>query len=173
MKKIAVPTRDTVVDDHFGHCEKYSIFTIGEDGKIEATETLPSPSGCGCKSNIAAVFQQSGVTVMLAGNMGGGALNVLNGHGITVYIPPAIITAMKTKTKITQKTQLADAPITRNEFKDAFSKMTRDELIGLLCDIYYANAKDSKGAKGGCACDCGCESQSKKTPAKAKVSEKK
>jgi predicted Fe-Mo cluster-binding NifX family protein len=85
MKKIAVPTRDTVVDDHFGHCEKYSIFTIGEDGKIEATETLPSPSGCGCKSNIAAVFQQSGVTVMLAGNMGGGALNVLNGHGISVY----------------------------------------------------------------------------------------
>lgn len=85
MIKIAVPTRDTVVDDHFGHCEKYSIFTIGEDGKIEATETLPSPSGCGCKSNIAAVFQQSGVTVMLAGNMGGGALNVLNGNGITVY----------------------------------------------------------------------------------------
>jgi predicted Fe-Mo cluster-binding NifX family protein len=29
--------------------------------------------------------QYSRVNVMLAGNMGGGALNVLNNHGITVY----------------------------------------------------------------------------------------
>ena len=85
MKKIAIPTRDSVVDDHFGHCEMYTIFTIGKDGKIEARETLPSPSGCGCKSNIASVFKQQGVTVMLAGNMGAGALNVLDSHGITVY----------------------------------------------------------------------------------------
>jgi len=85
MKKIAIPTRDSVVDDHFGHCETYSIFTIGDDGKIAAKETLPSPSGCGCKSNIASVFKQQGVTVMLAGNMGAGALNVLSSHGITVY----------------------------------------------------------------------------------------
>ena len=85
MKKIAIPTRDSVVDDHFGHCENYTIFTIGEDGKIKARETLPSPSGCGCKSNIASVFKQQGVTVMLAGNMGAGALNVLGSHGIMVY----------------------------------------------------------------------------------------
>ena len=85
MKKIAVPTRDGVVDDHFGHCEGYTIFTIGDEGTIKARETLPSPSGCGCKSNIASVFQQAGVTVMLAGNMGGGALTVLSAHGITVF----------------------------------------------------------------------------------------
>jgi len=58
--------------------------------------------------------------------------------------------------------------MTRNEFKDAISKMTRNELIGVLCDIYYEHAKDSKGAKGGCECDCGCESEPKKTPSKAK-----
>ena len=56
--------------------------------------------------------------------------------------------------------------MTRNEFKEAISKMTRNELIGILCDIYYANAKE------GCGCDCGCESESKKTPAKAKRSVK-
>jgi hypothetical protein len=72
---------------------------------------------------------------------------------------------MKTKT---EKTRKADAPMTRNEFKDAISKMTRNELIGILCDIYYANTDAGDG--GECACDCGCSdrSESKKTPAKAK-----
>ncbi len=38
--KVAIPTRGTVVDDHFGHCEKYTIFTIGADNSIESSETL-------------------------------------------------------------------------------------------------------------------------------------
>jgi predicted Fe-Mo cluster-binding NifX family protein len=83
--KVAVPTRGNVVDDHFGHCEMYTVFSIDENKKIISSETLPSPQGCGCKSNIAGVLQQKGVNVMLAGNMGGGALNVLNNHGIDVY----------------------------------------------------------------------------------------
>jgi predicted Fe-Mo cluster-binding NifX family protein len=83
--KIAVPTRGNVVDDHFGHCEMYSLFSIGKDNTIELLETLPSPQGCGCKSNIAGILQQKGVTVLLAGNMGDGALNVLKMHGIDVY----------------------------------------------------------------------------------------
>lgn len=83
--KIAVPTRGNNVDDHFGHCEFYTIFTIGNDNAIEKSEILPSPQGCGCKSNIAGVLQQTGVKIMLAGNMGNGALNVLNNHGIEVY----------------------------------------------------------------------------------------
>jgi predicted Fe-Mo cluster-binding NifX family protein len=84
MLKIAIPTRENVVDDHFGHCEMYTIFTIGAGNKIEKRETHPSPAGCGCKSNIASDFQRMGVTVMLAGNMGNGALNVLNNHDINV-----------------------------------------------------------------------------------------
>ena len=83
--KIAVPTRGNVVDDHFGHCEAYTVFSIDENKKIISSEILPSPQGCGCKSNIAGVLQQKGVNIMLAGNMGGGALNVLNNHGIDVY----------------------------------------------------------------------------------------
>ncbi len=85
MNKLAIPTRDNVVDDHFGHCQQYTIFTFDNDHEIAKRESLPSRQGCGCKSNIASVFQQMGVTIMLAGNMGNGALNVLNGHGITVY----------------------------------------------------------------------------------------
>lgn len=83
--KIAVPTRENIVDDHFGHCEAYSVFTIDNDKNIENVELYPSPQGCGCKSNIASLLQEEGVTVMLAGNMGAGALNVLTDHGIKVY----------------------------------------------------------------------------------------
>ena len=83
--KIAIHTRDGRVDDHFGHCQAYSIFTVDESGTVHGPDTLPSPQGCGCKSNIASVLKNMGVTVMLAGNMGGGALNVLNGQGISVY----------------------------------------------------------------------------------------
>ena len=31
--KVAVPTKNNVVDDHFGHCEAYAIFTVDGDNK--------------------------------------------------------------------------------------------------------------------------------------------
>jgi predicted Fe-Mo cluster-binding NifX family protein len=83
--KIAVPTRGNQVDDHFGHCESYTIFTTNADKSIEKSEILKAPKGCGCKSNIASILKEKGVDTMLAGNMGNGALNVLNRHGIIVY----------------------------------------------------------------------------------------
>ncbi|PKP22798.1 MAG: dinitrogenase iron-molybdenum cofactor biosynthesis protein [Bacteroidetes bacterium HGW-Bacteroidetes-21] len=81
--KIAIPTRDTQVDDHFGHCAYYTIYEIA-DNKISDKKMLPSPQGCGCKSNIAGVLKQLNVTIMLAGNMGEGALQMLKSHGIEV-----------------------------------------------------------------------------------------
>lgn len=83
MIKVAVPTQGNVVDNHFGHCEAYSIFSI-ENDKIVGSELFPAPEGCGCKSNIASVLKSKGITVMLAGNMGEGALNVLKNEGIEV-----------------------------------------------------------------------------------------
>lgn len=84
MMKIAIPTRENMVDNHFGHCEFYTILTIGQDKSIQNSETIPSPEGCGCKSNIAEVLEKAGVSVMLAGNMGQGAFNVLTAHHIRV-----------------------------------------------------------------------------------------
>lgn len=81
--KIAVPTRDGRVDDHFGHCDHYTIYTI-EEGKVIASSTLPSPQGCGCKSGIATELAAMGVEVMLAGSMGEGAKNKLSAAGIRV-----------------------------------------------------------------------------------------
>ena len=83
--KIAVPTRNNEVDDHFGHCETYTIFSVDASNQIQKIETLPAPQGCGCKSNIAEILKEEGVKVLLAGNMGNGALNVLTNQGIDVY----------------------------------------------------------------------------------------
>ncbi|MGE5680223.1 MAG: NifB/NifX family molybdenum-iron cluster-binding protein [Bacillota bacterium] len=82
--KIAVPTtHNNLVDSHFGHCEFFTVFTI-ENKEIQSAEIIKSPEGCGCKSNIASVLNQMGVNYLLAGNMGPGAVNVLNYNGIDV-----------------------------------------------------------------------------------------
>lgn len=84
MKKIALPTRNGAIDNHFGHCEFYTIITVNDENKVVSTQIMPSPQSCGCKSDIASKLQQDGVTVMLAGNMGAGALAKLSACGIEV-----------------------------------------------------------------------------------------
>lgn len=83
--KIAVPTRDFLVDDHFGHCEFYSIYTISQNKQIKREELMKAPQGCGCKSNIATTLSDMGVDTMLAGNMGQGAVDKISAAGIKVY----------------------------------------------------------------------------------------
>ncbi len=83
--KIAVPlTENKQIDDHFGHCEYYGVYTVSDSKEITDMQILPSPQGCGCKSNIAMELAGDGVTVMLAGGMGEGAVNVLDNFGIKV-----------------------------------------------------------------------------------------
>ncbi len=82
--KIALPTCQNHIDEHFGHCEHFTVFTIDDQKIILSEEKIVSPAGCGCKSNIASTLAQMGVKLMIAGNMGQGAVNVLNGQGIDV-----------------------------------------------------------------------------------------
>jgi predicted Fe-Mo cluster-binding NifX family protein len=82
--KIALPSNENRIDDHFGHCAYFTIFTVNENKEIISSEILESPAGCGCKSNIAGTLSQMGVKIMLAGNMGEGAVNVLRHSGIEV-----------------------------------------------------------------------------------------
>jgi predicted Fe-Mo cluster-binding NifX family protein len=85
MKKVAIPvSKNNQVDDHFGHCRYYNIYTISENNSVLNVEQLPSEEGCGCKSNIASVLAEKGVQVMLAGGIGAGAINVLNKWNISV-----------------------------------------------------------------------------------------
>jgi predicted Fe-Mo cluster-binding NifX family protein len=82
--KIALPSNGTHVDEHFGHCECFTIFDIDDENKIVSEETLTPPPGCGCKSSVIPQLAGMGVSVMLAGNMGGGAVNLLVSNGIQV-----------------------------------------------------------------------------------------
>ena len=82
--KIALPSCKNQVDEHFGHCESFAVFTIDGKNRISSEETITPPAGCGCKSNIALTLAQMGVKYMLAGNIGQGAVNVLGVNGIQV-----------------------------------------------------------------------------------------
>jgi predicted Fe-Mo cluster-binding NifX family protein len=82
--KIAVPSRNGEVDSHFGHCEYFTVFSLDDHGQICSEEELTPPAGCGCKSNLVSSLAGLGVNVMLAGNMGQGAVNKLKAAGISV-----------------------------------------------------------------------------------------
>ena len=53
VMKIAVPTREGRVDNHFGHCDHYTIFTI-EERKVISREELPSPQGITAREGLQA-----------------------------------------------------------------------------------------------------------------------
>lgn len=83
--KIALPSVGNKIDNHFGHCEYFTVLTVDAGKKeIISSEEVPSPAGCGCKSNIASILSEMDVKLMLAGNMGEGAVRVLNNCGIDV-----------------------------------------------------------------------------------------
>ena len=85
MRKIAIPVDiNNQLEDHFGHCDHYEIYTVTNDNKIVSVENLESEEGCGCKSNIASILVENGVTIMLAGGIGTGAIGVLNKCNIDV-----------------------------------------------------------------------------------------
>lgn len=81
--KIALPSRDGAIDDHFGHCKAFAVFSVS-DGAVAELPSIPSVEGCGCKSGIAATLAKEGITHLVAGNMGEGAVRVLGSHGIEV-----------------------------------------------------------------------------------------
>lgn len=85
--KIAIPSKSvdgmTVVDSHFGHCEFYTVVTVDDDKKeVVVEENVAASKGCGCKSDIAPRLYEEGVRVLLAGNMGQGAVDRLDSVGI-------------------------------------------------------------------------------------------
>ena len=82
--KIAIPTKDQMVDNHFGNMQYYTIYTIDNQKKIISKENLPCPEGCGCKTNISTTLHAMGVEIILAGNMGDNAKNILEASQIRV-----------------------------------------------------------------------------------------
>ncbi|MGQ1783563.1 MULTISPECIES: NifB/NifX family molybdenum-iron cluster-binding protein [unclassified Saccharicrinis] len=85
-KKVALPTRGEMIDNHFGHCEKFTIYTLSVQNKVLDTAYYTAPESCGCKSDLAAELGNEGVDVLLAGGIGQGAINKLKASNIEVFM---------------------------------------------------------------------------------------
>lgn len=85
MTKIAVPSKGGMVDEHFGHCEAFTIFTVDQANAVTGRESFTPPPQCGCKSNLISTLVSMGVSVLVAGNMGEGAVMRLRQSGIQVF----------------------------------------------------------------------------------------
>lgn len=84
MIKLAIPTKNNQVDNHFGHCEYFSIVELNDNREIVAQSTVESSKSCGCKTNLAEELAKAGVTLLLAGGIGQGAIDKLKSQNIEV-----------------------------------------------------------------------------------------
>lgn len=82
--KVAIPTVGTRVDEHFGHARAFTVFTLSDAQEVVEIETFLPPSGCGCQSTVGLTMQAKGVSTLLVGNIGQGAINKMAEHGIKV-----------------------------------------------------------------------------------------
>ncbi|MCI1208204.1 MAG: NifB/NifX family molybdenum-iron cluster-binding protein [Treponema sp.] len=81
--KIVVPTDGKKVAQHFGHCPSFTFFDV-DDNKITDEETVVNP---GHKPGFLPNFLgDKGATVIIAGGMGGGAVDIFNERKIEVVM---------------------------------------------------------------------------------------
>ena len=81
--RIAVAAMGNTVAGHFGHCENF-IFFDAEDGKIVAEKSVSNPGHRpGFLPNFLA---DNGAEVIIAGGMGGGAVDIFNERNVEVVV---------------------------------------------------------------------------------------
>ncbi|WP_312941711.1 NifB/NifX family molybdenum-iron cluster-binding protein [Oscillibacter sp.] len=81
--KIAVASNGKDIFGHFGHCETFLLFDV-KNGKITSEQSVPNP---GHKPGFLPNFlADQGVNVIIAGGMGGGAVDIFNERGVEVVV---------------------------------------------------------------------------------------
>ncbi len=81
--RIAIPAMGTDVAMHFGHCENFIFFDV-ENGTIVKEESVPNPGHRpGFLPNFLA---DNGAEVVIAGGMGGGAVDIFNERNVEVVL---------------------------------------------------------------------------------------
>ena len=81
--KIAVAAMGHNAAGHFGHCETFIFYDV-ENGKIVKEEPVPNP---GHKPGFLPNFlADRGAKVIIAGGMGGGAVDIFNERDVEVII---------------------------------------------------------------------------------------
>lgn len=82
--KIAIPTKGSMVDNHFGHCDFFTVFELNDRFEVISSEKMETTKECGCKSNLAGELAAKGIKLLLAGGIGEGAVRKLNEQKIEV-----------------------------------------------------------------------------------------
>jgi predicted Fe-Mo cluster-binding NifX family protein len=82
-KKIAVPTDGNgVLEGHFGHCQFFELFETADNEIISHEKLVPPPHEPGVLPKWLA---NKGVTDVLAGGIGDGAIKILANKNINVF----------------------------------------------------------------------------------------
>ena len=82
--KIALPVADGQLCLHFGHCQAFAVVEVDENNNIVGTEMLtPPPHQPGVLPPWVA---DQGVSLVIAGGMGGRAINLFNEVGVDVIV---------------------------------------------------------------------------------------
>jgi predicted Fe-Mo cluster-binding NifX family protein len=83
--RIAVPVTGSVLSSHFGHCERFVLFDVGEDGITISgkQEYTPPPHEPG---TFPTWLHDLGATVIIAGGMGSRAQSLFNQNDIQVVV---------------------------------------------------------------------------------------
>jgi predicted Fe-Mo cluster-binding NifX family protein len=79
--KIGVAYDGNIVAQHFGHCEGFNVAVV-ENGEVKESEKVPNP---GHRPGFLPNFLNDlGIKVIIAGGMGGGAVQIFNEHNIDI-----------------------------------------------------------------------------------------
>lgn len=79
---IAIPVSSNCLCQHFGHCEKFAVFTTENNTITKEIYLTPPPHEPGV---LPAWLASKGVTHVIAGGMGQRAISLFNSHNITVF----------------------------------------------------------------------------------------
>lgn len=83
--KIAIPTAEGKLCQHFGHCEKFVFITVDEISKtIVSSEAIEGPAHA--PGVLPPWVAEQGATLILAGGMGGRAQQMFAQQGVNVIV---------------------------------------------------------------------------------------
>ncbi len=82
-KKIAIPTSNGLLDEHFGHCRHFSILEVHDNSIVDSLLVDAPPHEPGL---LPPWLAERGVTDIIAGGMGQRAIQLFNQHKVNVFV---------------------------------------------------------------------------------------
>jgi predicted Fe-Mo cluster-binding NifX family protein len=83
-KKIAIPINSNgMLDEHFGHCEFFSLIEVKNGAIVSEEQVVPPPHEPGL---LPKWLSEKGVSDIIAGGMGQRAIQLFNHFGVNAFV---------------------------------------------------------------------------------------